>query len=165
MPSNIVTINHYGGLEWEICDSKIEDIIVALDEAGTKTGPRNWKLMTADQLKQLDLNAGVLCRSSSLKCLSQIVDTGFSFPVDIIEHIGDNELVVTCDKAPQFPNFLSQLKSIMEAMPDAKTKAQFKLVLDSDSVEELHKFAGGLDVLSKKEIWPPEEYPEMYVKK
>ena len=121
--------------------------------------------MTPGQLKQLDLNAGVRCRSSSLKYLSQVVDTGFNFPVDIVERIGDNKLVVTSDKAPQFPNFLSQLKTIMKAMPDAKIKARFKQVLDSDSVEELHKFAGGLDVLSKEEIWPPEEYPDMYIKK
>ncbi len=99
---------------------------------------RDLKLMTKAQRHQLELNGMVHCRSSVLKQLSMIAGTG---------------------------SVLSELKAIMEKMPDAETKTQFKQVLDSDSVEELHKFAGGLDVFSKEEIWPPEKYPKLYVEK
>lgn len=94
---------------------------------------RDLKLMSKDQLHQLDLNDGIICRSGSFKQLSS------------------------------FPRFLLELKGIMKVMPDAKTKAEFQQIIDSDSIEGFHKFADGLDTFTKEEIWPPEEYPEMYV--
>lgn len=114
---------------------------------------RNLKLMTEDQLKQLDLNGSVKCRSNSLKHLSQIVDTGYTFPVDEIVVTDDAELTIKSERPAQFPNFIEQLKSIMKFMPDHVTKAQFQQVIDSDSVELFHKFAEGLDTFTKEEVW------------